>query len=148
MKPHKISTHSAHSDNCYFHFFYWLADWVEILWGSTKFFFKQILKVSVSILKNKKVLFLNKILKLLSISKQKSFVYRPNFQWRFWLKDSKISWDLIMMRMAKHAVKNIFGYLSSNDAPNLEDLDHKKAFYQGNWLKGTVICHGQLNTVS
>ena len=21
VKPHKISTHSAHSDNCYFHFF-------------------------------------------------------------------------------------------------------------------------------
>ena len=55
------------------------------------------------------------------------------------LKDSKISWDLIMMRMAKHAVKNIFGYLSSNDAPNLENLDHKKAFYQGDLLKGTVI---------
>ena len=52
------------------------------------------------------------------------------------LKDSKLSWDLIMMRMAKHAVKNIFGYLSSNDAPNLENLDHKKAFYQGNLLKG------------
>ena len=44
-----------------------------------------------------------------------------------------------MMRLARHAVKNIFGYLSSNDAPTLEDLDHKKAFYQGNLLKGTVL---------
>ena len=61
-----------------------------------------------------------------------------HYNWQFleMLKDSKLSWDLIMMRMAKHAVKNIFGYLSSNDAPNLEDLDHKKAFYQGNLLKG------------
>ena len=33
FKPHKISTHSAYSDNCYFHFYYRLSDWVEILWG-------------------------------------------------------------------------------------------------------------------
>ena len=32
-----------------------------------------------------KVLFLKKTFNLLSISKQKSFVYRLNFQWRFWL---------------------------------------------------------------
>ena len=51
MKPHKISTHSAYSDNCYFHFFYWLSDWVQILWG----------EFQLSILKNKKVLFLKKI---------------------------------------------------------------------------------------
>ena len=55
------------------------------------------------------------------------------------LKDSKLSWDLIMMRMAKYAVKNIFGYLSLNDPSNLH-LDHySKAFYQGNLLKGTVL---------
>ena len=29
MNPHKISTYSAHSENCYFHFFYPLSDWVE-----------------------------------------------------------------------------------------------------------------------
>ena len=40
VKPLKISTHSAHSDNFYFHFFYRLSDGVEILWGFTKFFFK------------------------------------------------------------------------------------------------------------
>jgi hypothetical protein len=38
VKPHKVSTHSAHSDNCYLHFLSWLSEW----------------------LKNKKVLFLKK----------------------------------------------------------------------------------------
>ena len=42
----EISTHSAYSDNCYFYFSYCLSDWVEILWGFRKFFFKQVLKVS------------------------------------------------------------------------------------------------------
>ena len=45
-KPQKISTHSALWDNFYFHFFYQLSDWLEILWGFTKFYFKPILKVS------------------------------------------------------------------------------------------------------
>ena len=40
----KISTHSAYSDNCYF-LSYGLSDWVETLWGFTKFYFKQMLKV-------------------------------------------------------------------------------------------------------
>ena len=71
MKPHKISTHSAYSDNCYFHFFYWLSNWIEILWGFTRFFFKKILKVSAFYLekqnlsrcqyKNKKALFTDPI---------------------------------------------------------------------------------------
>ena len=30
MKPHKISTYSARSGNCYFRFFFHLSDWVEI----------------------------------------------------------------------------------------------------------------------
>ena len=46
VKPHKISTHSAHLNNCYFYFFYWVSDWVEIFWGFTKFCFKQMLKIS------------------------------------------------------------------------------------------------------
>ena len=54
MKPHKVS---AHSDNCYFHFFYRWFDRVEILWGFTKPFFKQF---QLCLLKNKKVLFLKK----------------------------------------------------------------------------------------
>ena len=37
MKPHKISTHLAYSENSYFIFFYRLSDWVEILQGFTKF---------------------------------------------------------------------------------------------------------------
>ena len=37
MKPHKVSSYSAHLGNCYFQIFYKLSDWVEILWGSTKF---------------------------------------------------------------------------------------------------------------
>ena len=54
MKPHKISTHSAHSNNFYFHFFYPLSDWVEILWGFTKLFFKQMLKISAFYLEKQK----------------------------------------------------------------------------------------------
>ena len=40
VKPHKISTHSAHSDNLYFYFFYLLSDWVEILWDCTNYLFQ------------------------------------------------------------------------------------------------------------
>ena len=45
VKPQKISTHSALSDNSYFHFLYQLSHWVEILWGFTKLFSKQMLKI-------------------------------------------------------------------------------------------------------
>ena len=47
-------------------------------------------KFQQSILKNKNKIFMRKIFfRLLSISKQKkSFVYWPNFQWRFWLSAS------------------------------------------------------------
>ena len=54
VKPHKISTHSAYSDNCCFHFFYGLSDWVETLRGLTKFFFRPILKVSAFYLEKRK----------------------------------------------------------------------------------------------
>ena len=37
----EISTHLAYSGNFYFHFFYRLSHWVKILWGFTRFFFKQ-----------------------------------------------------------------------------------------------------------
>ena len=60
-KPHKISTHLAFSENCYFHLFYRLSDWVEILWGFMKFNFKLNLKVSAFYLE-----------------KQKSFVTKKN----------------------------------------------------------------------
>ena len=50
-----FSTHSAHATNCYFYFFYRLSDWVEILLCFTKFFFRQLLKVSAFYLEKKKV---------------------------------------------------------------------------------------------
>ena len=63
-----------------------LAECVKTLWGFTKFIFKQILKVSAFYLeKQKKKNIPKKIFfRPLSLSKQKSFVYWPNFQWRFW----------------------------------------------------------------
>ena len=45
-KPYKILTHSAYSDNFYFQFFYWLSEWVEILWGFMKFVFTQLLIIA------------------------------------------------------------------------------------------------------
>ena len=66
MKFHKVSTHSAHSDNCCFHFF------VSILLNP---FSNSCWKFQLSILKNKKVLFLKKIFRPLSISKQKKALF-------------------------------------------------------------------------
>ena len=83
VKPHKISSHSAHSENCYFLFFCRLSDWVEMLWDFSKVYFKQMLKVSAFYLEKKSFIPKKKIFKPLSISKQKSFVYWSNFQWRF-----------------------------------------------------------------
>ena len=96
------------------------AQWVEICWGFTKFFFKHMLKISAFYLVKQKNLFLTKIwFRLLSISKQKNFVYWPNFQRRFWLhlkrfssKEGRSSWksvsrDLscfILQRAALHKV--------------------------------------------
>ena len=42
LKPLEVSTNQANSGNFYYHFFYLLSDWVEILWGFTIFLFKQI----------------------------------------------------------------------------------------------------------
>ena len=53
MKPHKISTHLAHSDNCYFHVFYRLSDWVEISRGSRHSFSNRCWKFQLSIFKKK-----------------------------------------------------------------------------------------------
>ena len=94
MKSHKIPTHSTHSDNCNFHFFYWLSDWVEILWGCTTFYSNRLWKFQLFILKIKKVLFQKKKFKPLSISKQKSFDYWPDFQWRFCIYPSY--WEYII----------------------------------------------------
>ena len=86
MKPHKLSTHLAFSDNCYFHLFYQLSDWAEILQGFMKFNFKMNLKVSAFYLeKQKSFISKKKIFGPLSISKQKSFVYWLNFLGGFWV---------------------------------------------------------------
>ena len=70
-----------------FPFFYWLSDWDEILLAFTEFLFQTDAEnFSFVSWKTKKVSSLKKIFfKPLSISKQKSFVYWPNFQWKFWL---------------------------------------------------------------
>ena len=63
-----------------------MSDWVEILWGSMKFFFKQMLKVPAFYLEKQKSLIPKKtFFKPLSISKRKRFVYWLNFRWRFWV---------------------------------------------------------------
>ena len=51
---HIFSTHSAYSNNPYFNFICPLSDWVEILWGFTKFFFKPMLKILVFYLEKQK----------------------------------------------------------------------------------------------
>ena len=61
MKSHKISTHLAYSDNCYFHLFF-IGCLIElkfckVSWNSIP---KWTWKFQLSILKNKKVLFLKK----------------------------------------------------------------------------------------
>jgi hypothetical protein len=58
VKRHKISTYSAHSDNCYFHFSICCLielKFCEISWNP---FSNRCWKFQLSILKNKKVLFL------------------------------------------------------------------------------------------
>ena len=68
-----------------FSFFHQFSDWVENLRGLMKLSFKQILKVSAFYLeKQKSFIHKKSIFRLLPISKQNSFVYWPNFQWRFW----------------------------------------------------------------
>ena len=79
VKPHKISTHSTYSDNCYFHFSYQLSDWVEILWGFTKFFYKQILILDFYLEKHKGFIPKKEFFKQLSISKQKILFTDPIF---------------------------------------------------------------------
>ena len=62
----------------------WLS-WNFVRFRESDSFSNRCWKFQLSILKNKKVFFLKKIFfKPLSTSKQKSFVYWPNFQRRFW----------------------------------------------------------------
>ena len=87
----KILTHSAISDNCYFHFFYGLSDWVEILWGFTNFNFKQILKVSAFYLERQKSFIPKKIFFLAVVNfKTKNLCLLTQFSRRFWILPNTI----------------------------------------------------------
>ena len=52
------------------------AEWVVVLWGFTNSFSNRCWKFELSILKNKKVLFLKNYIPVDGY---------PNFQWRFWM---------------------------------------------------------------
>ena len=86
MKPHKISTHLDYSDNCYFHVFYQLSDWVEILQGFTKFNFKLNLKVSAFYLEKQKSFIPKKNIFLAVVNiKTKKLCLLTQFSGWFWL---------------------------------------------------------------
>ena len=86
MKPHKISTHSAHSENCYVHFFISCLIELKFYEVSRNSISKRCWKFQLSILKNKKVLFLKKYFLAVVNIKTKNFVYWLNFQRRFWFR--------------------------------------------------------------
>ena len=86
MKPHKISTHLDYSDNCYFHVFYQLSDWVEILQGFTKFNFKLNLKVSAFYLEKQKSFIPKKNIFLAVVNiKTKKLCLLTQFSGWFWV---------------------------------------------------------------
>ena len=74
MKPHKISTHLAYSDNCYFHLF---LSVVWLSWNFARFHEIQFQTELESF--NKKVLYLKKNLSRWQYQNKKSFVYWLNF---------------------------------------------------------------------
>ena len=80
MKPHKISTHLAYSDNCYFHVF---LSVVWLSWNFARFheiqFQTEPESFSLLSWKTKKFYSKKNFFGPLSISKQKSFVYWLNF---------------------------------------------------------------------
>ena len=84
MKPHKISTHSVYSDNCYFHFFLWVV-WLS--WNFVRFhiiLFQTALKVSTFYLEKQKSFIPKKVFFKPCVNiKTKIFVYWLNFQGRF-----------------------------------------------------------------
>ena len=53
----------------YFHYFYLMSYWIKILWGFTKFFFKQILKFSAFYLEKQKSFIPKKYLIWAAVSK-------------------------------------------------------------------------------
>ena len=98
MKPHKISTHLAYSDNCYFHVFYRLSDWVEILQGFTKFNFKRNLKVSAFYLEKQKSFIPKKNIFLVVVNiKTKKLCLLTQFPGRFWCTVEKFKFSQILL---------------------------------------------------
>ena len=67
------------------------SEWVEILWDFTKFYFKQMLKISAVYLEKQKSFIPKKNVCPAIVSKyakidSKDCTSCPNFQWRFWLE--------------------------------------------------------------
>ena len=97
MKPHKISTHLAFSDNCYFHSFF-IGCLIELKFCevSRNSISNWTWKFQLSILKDKKVLFLKKnFLGPLSISKQKNLCLLTQFSRRFWVEYVTNWWRIV-----------------------------------------------------
>ena len=106
MKPHKISTHLAFSDNCYSHLFYRLSDWVEILWGFTKFNFKLNLKVSAFYLEKQKSFIPEKNIFLAVVNiKTKKLCLLTQFSRRFWFTCTT---NIIMTSVIKRLLKKLY----------------------------------------
>ena len=62
----------------------------------------------------------------MSISKQRSFVYWPNFQWRFWFNNTNLRADI---EVTKTHLFNLISYLSiefSEAEPSLPPKEYKK----------------------
>ena len=105
-------------------------------------FFKQILKVSAFCLEKQKSFIPKRNVKLLSISKQKSFVYRPNFQWRFWLERcptkksvrSSLLYGLNMTRLSTE-LRNIKQRFAVLKVSNINNHDGSN-----------LVCIGKSNT--
>ena len=90
MKPHKISTHLAFSDNCYFHSFF-ISCLIELKFCevSRNSISNWTLKFQLSILKNKKVLFLKFFLSCTAKIDPKDGVSRLNFPKGFAFRNEK-----------------------------------------------------------
>ena len=83
---------------------------------SQKYLSNRFLKFQLSILKNKKVFYLKKLSNSSTISKQKGFVYRPNFQWRFWYYETTKNVKLSAEVFALLDFKTSLRCLKSNDS--------------------------------
>ena len=115
MKPHKISTHLAYSENSNFHlFFFRLSDWVEILQGFTKFNFKLNLRVSAFYLENKKSFipkkkflgrcqYQNKSALFTDSIFQKVLVYLPS-PWAWLWASNQLLWSACHILLSMHAI--------------------------------------------